>query len=335
MFRRLATSIDTGIDARTMWQREVNYAAPAAKAGMNQLFRAICDGDTVAASMRHCGLFPPLVYEMVKVGEKSGHLEIVFQQLSEHYENLIQLRRTFLTGIAWPSIEFFAAVVIFGLLILALGWAAMVTGSEPIDIFGLGLSPTGNFILYSFAIVLLLGGGAAFIHGTFRGWFGELPMKIAFRVPVLGSTIQNLALSRMAWSLGMAHNAGMDALETMSLGLRSTQIHYFMRHEQKVNEYLRAGNEMAVALRTTNAFPDEFIETLATGELTGQVTETMDRLSIDFRDRAKNQFRILAMIGGFLVMAFVAAILIFLIFYLFINFYLNPINEFADPNFRV
>jgi type IV pilus assembly protein PilC len=113
MFRRLAMSIDTGIDARTMWQREIDYAAPSAKPGLQRLFQAVSYGDSVAVGMRQSGLFPPLVCEMVKVGEKSGHLETVFQQLAEHYENLIQMRRTFLQGIAWPAIEFFGAVVIF------------------------------------------------------------------------------------------------------------------------------------------------------------------------------------------------------------------------------
>jgi type II secretory pathway component PulF len=92
---------------------------------------------------------------------------------------------------------------------------------------------------------------------------------------------------------------------------------------------------MAVAIRATHAFPNEFIENLATGELTGQVSETMDRLSHDYRDRAKNQFRVLSMIGAFLVMAFVAGIMIFLVFYLAYNFYIKPLQEFSNPNFRV
>jgi type II secretory pathway component PulF len=332
MFRRLATSTSAGIDARTMWQREIDFAPSSARSGLQSLTSMILSGDAVAKAMKQSGLFPQLAYEMVDVGEKSGRVDTVFEQLSEHYANLAELRRTFLMGILWPMIQFFAAIVIFGLLILVLGWVASFNNSEPIDILGLGLGTQGSFILYCFAVIVMLGGAALLIQGTFRGWFGQLPMRIALRIPLIGSTIQNLALSRMAWSLSMAHNAGMDAIETTVLGIRATQIDYYTRHCQAVSDSIRAGNEMNYALQRTQAFPAELIETLSTGEVTGQVSEALDRLSREYRDRAQVQFQTISVIGGFLVLLMVAAIIGFLVIYLAMVFYIGPLNELSKGN---
>lgn len=311
----------------------MNMAPAHARPGLKTVLDAVSSGDSVAQGMARSGLFPRLAFEMVQVGEKGGRVETVFEQLSEHYANLSEMRRTFLMGILWPAIQFFAAIVIFGLLILALGLVASITNSEPIDLFGLGLSTKGNFILYCSVVSFFLISGFLIVKGLTRGWYGSLPVKVAFRIPVVGPTLQALALSRMAWSLGMAHDAGMDAIETVALSLRATQMDYYMRTERSVRDEIQSGKEMHHALSLTDRFPGEFIETLATGELTGQVSETMDRLSHEYRMRAKSNFQKITAIGAFLIFLLVAIMIGGLVIYLAYTMYIGPLNDAVNGKF--
>jgi type IV pilus assembly protein PilC len=101
--RRVGTSIEAGVDVRTVWGGEATRARGEAATQLNVIKDQVADGHTVAEAMRATkGYFPPLVCEMVEAGEFSGRLGEVFHQLADHYDNLLRLRRSFLAGIWWP-----------------------------------------------------------------------------------------------------------------------------------------------------------------------------------------------------------------------------------------
>ena len=89
---------------------------------MAQVADRVSRGATLAEAMRECGTyFPQLTCELTDVGELTGNLDSVLLRLSDHYQHLLRLRRTFLFGIFWPAIELVLAIFVMGLLILLLG----------------------------------------------------------------------------------------------------------------------------------------------------------------------------------------------------------------------
>lgn len=328
--RRLGTSIEAGVDVRTVWGGEATRAVGNAANQFNVVKDQVANGHSVADGLRATnGYFPPLMCEMVEAGEFSGRLGEVFHQLADHYDNLVKLRRSFLAGIWWPLFELAASIVIVGVLILVLGVVADIAGGEPIDIFGFGFGTTGNFIVYSLIVIVFLSAVTLPIVGTMRGWFGSTPLRLAHRIPLLGQTIQVLSLSRMAWSLGMAIDAGMDAIKSLRLSMQATQNPLYVEQIPPVCSSISEGNEMHVALAGTGVFPNDFVVTLENGELTGQVTESMNRLSSEYRAKAEHLFRAISILGGVLVMMLVGAVIITMIFVLFTKLYLAPLNEAA------
>jgi type IV pilus assembly protein PilC len=318
LFRRIATATQAGIDPRTTWTRERDLATGSLRAACDSVVQSVSQGDSIAEGMEASrGAFPPMVVQMTHIGEKTGRLEVVFEKLAHHFENLIRMRRVFITGLTWPAIELGMSILIIGLLIIVLGWVAETKNAEPVDLLGMGLGTTGSLIVYVLFLTMIASGIGLVFYAIRNGLLGDTPMRIALKIPVVGKTIEFFALSRMAWSLGMAHDAGMSAIESMRLGLRSTQIAFFARHEDQVADILQSGKEMHEALTATRAFPGDFVQALAVGEISGSVTESMERLSQSYQNQAEQSFQRLTIIGGFLVMMLVFGIIIFAIFYLF------------------
>lgn len=330
IFRRVSTSIEAGLDDRAIWEAEQRNAPASRRPEFATIVRHLTEGESVGHALKQVpGLFPDLACEMIDFGEQGGRQGDVFARLADQYDNLIKLRRTFVAGLVWPILELSFAIVICGMLILVLGWVAQFSNSEPIDIFGFGLSPNGNFMLYCAGVISI---GCAIgipMVGLFQGWFGEAPMAIALKIPVLGSSLQTMALSRMAWTLGMSLDSGMNAIASMNLALRSTKNRFFIRHQKAVRDAIMAGENLSESLKRTGAFPIEFLTTLENGEMTGRVSESMERLSDDYRRRAEGAMRTIAVIGGFLVMLVVMLVIGGTIILLFTKLYLGPINDAA------
>ena len=333
-FRRSNTSYRAGIDLLKILDQESNRGRQSYKLKIKRLSDQLGEGNTLAGALAsHKGDFPQLVIATIDAGERGGRLEESFSRLAKHYEELIQFRRRLLTMMAWPLFELGFSILVLGLLIIILDWITRSNGADPIDWLGLGLSGTGYLILYIFCVLLGFGTIGFCVVGMFKGWFGTLPMAIARRLPVLGSVIVNMAMSRFAWTLGVAIDAGLSAMNSAQLALRSTQNFFYTRHENQVALAIRDGQEINEALRTTNEFPDDVVMYVQNGENSGEIPEMMDHLSRMCQERAESSLRTLAMIGFVLTFLFVAALIIAAIFFLFINFVLGPINDAASGRF--
>ena len=63
---------------------------------------AIREGESIAAPLKRSGQFPPLVYHMIAIGEKSGQLEEMLQNVSRSYDSQVEMRITALTSLLEP-----------------------------------------------------------------------------------------------------------------------------------------------------------------------------------------------------------------------------------------
>jgi type IV pilus assembly protein PilC len=327
-FHRISLLYRTGIDLRTTVSQLKQSSVGAAHDAWAAIEADLLQGHTLYDAMRRQGnYFPQLALALVEAGERGGRLEQSAERLSLYYKGLIETRKSFLASIAWPAFELGMAIFILGALILVLGLVSSITGTPPLDLFGFGWTIRQYFITYCFLVVMFFASLVLAYQSIARGWWGTWPLDIARRIPLLGRTIEMMALTRTAWALATAYEAGINAIESLKLGLRSTQQWYYQRHQNDAEAAIRQGRTMAQTLRQTQAFPLDFVQTVETGELTGTVPESLEHLSRRYDDEIQRNLRTLSTIGGVMIMLMIFASLGFVIIYLYYNIYFKPLME--------
>jgi general secretion pathway protein F len=63
---------------------------------------AIREGESIAAPLKRSGEFPPLVHHMIAIGEKSGQLEEMLQNVARSYDAQVDMRVSALTSLLEP-----------------------------------------------------------------------------------------------------------------------------------------------------------------------------------------------------------------------------------------
>jgi len=63
---------------------------------------AIREGESIAAPLKRSGQFPPLVHHMIAIGEKSGQLEEMLQNVARSYDAQVDIRVSALTSLLEP-----------------------------------------------------------------------------------------------------------------------------------------------------------------------------------------------------------------------------------------
>ena len=152
-------------------------------------------------------------------------------------------------------------------------------------------------------------------------------MALAMRVPMLGTALANLALARLTWSLAMALDAGIDARRSMELAVRATQNPLFMSCEEVLTGAIARNRQFHEAFEEAGCFPAEFLQMMETAEISGTTSESMQALCKEYEERARSGLRWLTWLTGIGIWMFIGAVLIVVIFRLFMVLYLGPIND--------
>ncbi len=84
---------------------------------INKSVLSIAEGDTITAPLKETGVFPPMVTQMISVGEKTGGLDEMLNKIADFYDEEVDEAVTALTSVIEPIIIVFMGIVIGGILI--------------------------------------------------------------------------------------------------------------------------------------------------------------------------------------------------------------------------
>ncbi|TMA45776.1 MAG: type II secretion system protein GspF [Deltaproteobacteria bacterium] len=101
--KTLATLLASGVPLLTAMDIVKNIVSNTLLADVIDKARdAIREGESIAAPLKRSGQFPPLVYHMIAIGERSGQLEEMLQNVAKSYEAQVEMRVGALTSLLEP-----------------------------------------------------------------------------------------------------------------------------------------------------------------------------------------------------------------------------------------
>lgn len=84
---------------------------------INKSVLAIAEGDTITGPLKATGVFPPMVTQMIGVGEKTGGLDDMLNKIADFYDEEVDEAVTALTSVIEPIIIVVMGAVIGGILV--------------------------------------------------------------------------------------------------------------------------------------------------------------------------------------------------------------------------
>ncbi len=84
---------------------------------INKAVVAIAEGDTITGPLKESGVFPPMVTQMISVGEKTGGLDDMLNKIADFYDEEVDEAVTALTSVIEPIIIVVMGVIIGAILI--------------------------------------------------------------------------------------------------------------------------------------------------------------------------------------------------------------------------
>jgi type IV pilus assembly protein PilC len=269
--------------------------------------------------------FSNLYISLVKSGEASGKLGEILLRLADNLEKQREFKSKLKGALVYP------VIIIVGMFVVMF---IMVTFVLP-KLLGLYKDfnvelPMSTKILIAISsfstkfwplVLILVFVGVYFAKKYLATKSGKKAFdKFSLKVPVFGHIISISALVESTRTLAILIGAGISILDALSIVVDSTDNAIFQEAFSNVSRKVEKGQSMGIALEQEGIFPPILVQMSQVGEQTGNLDDTLFRLSKYFEMESEMATKtmttlieplILVVLGvgvGFLVMSVITPI---------------------------
>jgi len=335
LYHQLGASIAAGMPLIKALEMASNNRALASSRGLIQeLIQYMHDGHTLSdsflyaqgkipgqvevslAKKRHKFWMPDFDVALLSVGEETGRLDLIFKMLSAYYATRVKIIRDTIASLLLPAANLTVFLLVFPLGLLVLCAEGIIDGNyaqclpfiiEKIIVYGL---------LYGtiFLLIYLCQG----THG--ESWRSRVE-SVTRMIPMLRTALKYLVLGRFASALESLVNAGVPVIRSWKLAARASGSPLLKREiEARVDE-LEIGLTPAEMTNQIAYFPEMFRNLYYTGEISGQIDDTLVRLRDYYEEEGFRILRLFSRIMSGIIYGVIAISIAIYILHFWITYY--------------
>ncbi len=114
--------------------------------------------------------------------------------------------------------------------------------------------------------------------------FAHFIDRTMLKIPVIGSILQNAAVARFARTLSITFAAGLPLVDALQSVAGATGNILYKEATMQVREDVATGQQMQLAMKNTNIFPNMLIQMVSIGEESGSLEQMLSK-SADFYEQ--------------------------------------------------
>jgi type II secretory pathway component PulF len=316
---------DAGVDLlRSLSSLQKQFARTAMGPVIARLEKAVRGGESLASAMsREPQAFDNLALSMMRVAEARGGEPETLRGLAKHYEARQRMIRQARSALIYPSIVLVIASAVVLLLTIfvipkMVEFIADSMRGKAVELpwpTRVLMSISGFMTSQGYWLVPLVLFGVAF--GAFRAYktsAGKAAIDaMSLYVPVLGKIRKKIETTRFARTLAALLNAGVDVGTSLDLTSGVLGLSSFRRAIQGVKGEVMHGSEMSEAIEATRCFPSDVVAIINSGEETGKLPESLDKIADDYEEQVEYMIKNLGTLIQPLLMVGMGGIVLFII----------------------
>ncbi len=249
----------------------------------------VLEGHSLAQALQQASSFPSLYIATIAAGERSGHLDLILDQLADYTENRFAMQKKIQGAMIYPIILMLMSFgIIMGLMTYvvpdivkvfantnqALPWITQVlmVSSEVIR----------GYWVYMFVLAVIL----FFLLVKFlRTSAGHYTLdRFILRLPLFGKLSRGINAARFASTLSILTRSGVPLVDALKIGA-AVSSNWVIRDAVNIAaEKVTEGGNLATQLEKSGYFPPMMVQMIRSGESSGELDRMLTRAS-DMQDR--------------------------------------------------
>jgi general secretion pathway protein F len=287
--RQLATLLSSGLPLMDGLSVLVDQEENAAlKSALSAVRDSVREGAALADALReNPKVFSQLYINMVSAGEASGTLEITLDRLADFLDEQVRFRGRISAALAYPA---FMTLIGISMLFFIFSFVMpRVVGmfedmKQQLPLITVILLGTVRFLSsYWWAILIAVAGAAYYVRKYLRTQSGKEAYDARLlKLPVFGTLIRMIAVSRFTRTLGTLLQSGVPTLTALDIVKSVVGNTVLANAISQARENVREGEPIADPLKRSGLFPPVVVQMVAVGEKSGELEKMLLKISDSF-----------------------------------------------------
>jgi type IV pilus assembly protein PilC len=289
--RQFATMIDAGLPLVTCLEIQADQQpSKRFKQVLRQVKADVEQGSTFAEALRkHPKPFDELYVNLVQAGEVGGILDTILNRLAVYLEKADALKRKVKGAMVYPTTVLVVAIAVITLLLVKV----IPVFAQMFSDFGGALpAPTQMVVdisewLQKYIVMLLAVTAVAIV--AFLQARARIPRfryqtdALFLKIPLFGSLLKKVAVSRFSRTLGTMISSGVPILDALEICARTAGNKVIEAALMRTRAAIAEGRTIAEPLQAAGVFPGMVVQMIAVGEQTGAMDSMLGKIA-DFYD---------------------------------------------------
>lgn len=244
------------------------------------------------ALQKHNQFFNSFYINMVRMGEITGRLEEVLQNLYHYLEFEQDMKRKAKSALSYPFFVISVMIVAFCIMMVFV----VPAFAKIYDSFKAELPLPTRIMMWlsdfmindGFILFLILSTIIYLFKNYIKNGEGKLWWdKFKFSFIIIGPILKKTVLARFCKSFALSIKSGVPIVQSLGVLAQVVDNDYIAKHIEKIRESVERGNTLYNSMSATGVFDSLVLEMVATGEESGELDTMIKEVSTLYEEDIK------------------------------------------------
>jgi len=244
----------------------------------------VLEGHSLAQGLQQSGRFPELYIATIAAGERSGHLDLILDQLADYTENRFAMQKKIQGAMIYPIILMLMSfAIVMGLMTYVVPDIVKTfdQSKDALPWITVALMKASDFIRIAWPFLLIGGALGIFLLIRFlRTTAGHYAFdRLTLKLPLFGKLSRGINAARFASTLSILTQSGVPLVDALRIGAAVSNNWVIRDSVNLAAEKVTEGGNLATQLERSGYFPPMMVQMIKSGEASGELDRMLERAS--------------------------------------------------------
>lgn len=298
-YGELSILLSAGIDIRTALDVvEQEQKSGKSKKMLSEIKLEIIRGASFSEVLATKSYFTPYEYQTIKIGEETGQLAHVLNELAKHYKKIIKQKRQIVNALSYPiivlAVAFGAVGFMVGAIVPMFADIFKRFDSELPGVTQFVISISQSFLKnypYGIGAILLIIVVWYFIRRM--EWYLKYSSWVLLRLPFIGTIVEKVQLSRLSATMALLLNSKTPLLQAISLIQEMMTFYPIKSSLKEIEVEIVQGKPLSDCLENYAVYPKRMVSLVRVGEQVNKTEDFFRKIADQYNEEVEHQTSIL------------------------------------------
>jgi type IV pilus assembly protein PilC len=295
LYLELSTLLVAGLDIKSSLELlEEEQIKKEHKVIVQSIKDNLINGYSLWEAMKQTGHFTPYEYYSVQIGEETGKIEMVLDQLYLYFHTGLKQRRQLVSALSYPVIILLTSIGAVGFMLMFI----VPMFSDVFKRFG-GELPYLTRLIIQFSLIIRTWFLLFFLVFTSIGiflytqrneiWLKHFSSKILSRLPVIGKIVYAIQLARFCSSMSLLLASKVPIIRSINLISQMVTFYPIQVTLQSIAADIMNGESLHAGMAKFSVYNKRMVSLVKVGEEVNRLDVFFDKLSKQYGTDAEHQ----------------------------------------------